>query len=158
MDVYLFFFHALFFFSSRRRHTRCALVTGVQTCALPISGRDERSGEAGCRARTVHSADPHSSPGLRVSRHRHARFDPGADRPRSCAMTKLRLGPIAEEKPVKLTLEISGSLARDLADYARVHAKLPGLASPLTTEKQIPPMIERFISGDREFSKQRRRT
>src|SRR3546814_7971955 len=35
-----------FFFSSRRRHTRCALVTGVQTCALPIwigvSGRDDR--------------------------------------------------------------------------------------------------------------------
>src|SRR3546814_1459976 len=28
-----------FFFSSRRRHTRCALVTGVQTCALPISVR-----------------------------------------------------------------------------------------------------------------------
>src|SRR3546814_13203884 len=27
----------LYFFSSRRRHTRCALVTGVQTCALPIS-------------------------------------------------------------------------------------------------------------------------
>src|SRR3546814_5842253 len=29
-----------FFFSSRRRHTRCALVTGVQTCALPISLKD----------------------------------------------------------------------------------------------------------------------
>src|SRR3546814_2729930 len=29
-----------FFFSSRRRHTRCALVTGVQTCALPISKTD----------------------------------------------------------------------------------------------------------------------
>src|SRR3546814_1531297 len=29
----------LFFFSSRRRHTRCALVTGVHTCALPICGR-----------------------------------------------------------------------------------------------------------------------
>src|SRR3546814_1174599 len=29
-----------FFFSSRRRHTRCALVTGVQTCALPISSMD----------------------------------------------------------------------------------------------------------------------
>ena len=28
-----------FFFSSRRRHTRCADVTGVQTCALPISNR-----------------------------------------------------------------------------------------------------------------------
>src|SRR3546814_1883987 len=30
----------LFVFSSRRRHTRCALVTGVQTCALPISCMD----------------------------------------------------------------------------------------------------------------------
>src|SRR3546814_9687064 len=29
-------FIVMFFFSSRRRHTRCALVTGVQTCALPI--------------------------------------------------------------------------------------------------------------------------
>src|SRR3546814_6730444 len=29
-------FILMFFFSSRRRHTRCALVTGVQTCALPI--------------------------------------------------------------------------------------------------------------------------
>src|SRR3546814_12616177 len=35
-----------FFFSSRRRHTRCALVTGVQTCALPISdGRDRQRRE-----------------------------------------------------------------------------------------------------------------
>src|SRR3546814_8272040 len=33
----LMFLSLLFFFSSRRRHTRCALVTGVQTCALPIS-------------------------------------------------------------------------------------------------------------------------
>src|SRR3546814_3550867 len=30
--------YSFFFFSSRRRHTRCALVTGVQTCALPICG------------------------------------------------------------------------------------------------------------------------
>src|SRR3546814_7982765 len=38
------------FFSSRRRHTRCALVTGVQTCALPIcsdSGRHGRGGYVG---------------------------------------------------------------------------------------------------------------
>src|SRR3546814_7935781 len=32
INLVLFFF----FFASRRRHTRCALVTGVQTCALPI--------------------------------------------------------------------------------------------------------------------------
>src|SRR3546814_8427739 len=31
--------YGFFFFSSRRRHTRCALVTGVQTCALPICYR-----------------------------------------------------------------------------------------------------------------------
>src|SRR3546814_17345145 len=31
-------FWCSFFFSSRRRHTRCALVTGLQTCALPILG------------------------------------------------------------------------------------------------------------------------
>src|SRR3546814_9732008 len=33
---YALYFCHCFFFSSRRRHTRCALVTGVQTCALPI--------------------------------------------------------------------------------------------------------------------------
>src|SRR3546814_4525785 len=32
-----FFFFVFFFFSGRRRHSVCALVTGVQTCALPIS-------------------------------------------------------------------------------------------------------------------------
>src|SRR3546814_6150743 len=35
-----------FFFSSRRRHTRCALVTGVQTCALPISALKDGDLEA----------------------------------------------------------------------------------------------------------------
>src|SRR3546814_1257707 len=34
--VFCLFFFFLFFFSSRIRHTSCALVTGVQTCALPI--------------------------------------------------------------------------------------------------------------------------
>src|SRR3546814_2558041 len=39
MQIHCLFFRSWrrFFFSSRRRHTRCALVTGVQTCALPIS-------------------------------------------------------------------------------------------------------------------------
>src|SRR3546814_10266634 len=35
--IYCWIFVCSFFFSCRRRHTRCALVTGVQTCALPIS-------------------------------------------------------------------------------------------------------------------------
>src|SRR3546814_11127379 len=37
--MYIFSF-LFFFFSIRRRHTRCALVTGVQTCALPICSLD----------------------------------------------------------------------------------------------------------------------
>src|SRR3546814_10402013 len=43
----------IFFFASRRRHTRCALVTGVQTCALPIFGPDQvlpKSGQLGAQA------------------------------------------------------------------------------------------------------------
>src|SRR3546814_4971890 len=35
-DLCICVIQCVFFFSSRRRHTRCALVTGVQTCALPI--------------------------------------------------------------------------------------------------------------------------
>src|SRR3546814_16801701 len=37
VSMYAIAFMDYFFFSSRRRHTSCALVTGVQTCALPIS-------------------------------------------------------------------------------------------------------------------------
>src|SRR3546814_273315 len=45
----------IFFFSSRRRHTRCALVTGVQTCALPIlvNGDDEAFTMYGLLAETI---------------------------------------------------------------------------------------------------------
>src|SRR3546814_2212119 len=44
-----------FFFSSRRRHTSCALVTGVQTCALPISvgGHEMLVGEGAMRDHAV---------------------------------------------------------------------------------------------------------
>src|SRR3546814_5848214 len=50
-----------FFFSSRRRHTRCALVTGVQTCALPIFANgyeDERSLGRRIKAMEAWLADP----------------------------------------------------------------------------------------------------
>src|SRR3546814_6408240 len=53
-----------FFFSSRRRHTRCALVTGVQTCALPILGDvlrrqpyDDRRGYGACQDRDGHEEE-----------------------------------------------------------------------------------------------------
>src|SRR3546814_21024042 len=44
--VGVIFVYCFFFFSSRRRHTRCALVTGVQTCALPIYKRTVKRGPA----------------------------------------------------------------------------------------------------------------
>src|SRR3546814_17287111 len=50
------------FFASRRRHTRCALVTGVQTCALPIFGGD---GEARVHTRMFSEkpvVDPNAPP------------------------------------------------------------------------------------------------
>src|SRR3546814_2780482 len=49
-------FNNFFFFSSRRRHTRCALVTGVQTCALPISGnRHSKAAESAIQQNVVDS-------------------------------------------------------------------------------------------------------
>src|SRR6188474_3696725 len=50
--VYMLFFYGVFFFSSRRRHTRCRYVTGVQTCALPIwQRRGHCRADRRCRAR-----------------------------------------------------------------------------------------------------------
>src|SRR3546814_12636421 len=56
----------VFFVSSRRRHTRCALVTGVQTCALPICiGVAERAAQhLGRRPRTDAGQGPQPTPGL----------------------------------------------------------------------------------------------
>src|SRR3546814_11280049 len=47
-----------FFFSSRRRHTRCALVTGVQTCALPISFQVGTTWQAAHAWQTERGGDP----------------------------------------------------------------------------------------------------
>src|SRR3546814_9006915 len=56
----------LFFFSSRRRHTRCALVTGVQTCALPISHLPDQPGDEDHRDQRCAELNPdrrrHRSP------------------------------------------------------------------------------------------------
>lgn len=69
-------------------------------------------------------------------------------------MRKLRLGPILEDKPVKLTLELSGELVRTLSAYAEAHARATGLAAPLPPERLIPPMLDRFMATDRGFKRQ----
>src|SRR3546814_19263060 len=56
-----------FFFSSRRRHTRCALVTGVQTRALPVVGSCLRILKSKSCAEVALSSDFPGSKGLRAS-------------------------------------------------------------------------------------------
>lgn len=70
-------------------------------------------------------------------------------------VAKLKLGPIVEDKPVKVTVELPGPLHRDLAAYAEVLARKSDqpVADPV---RLIVPMLERFIATDRGFAKARR--
>ncbi|MET3794308.1 DUF2274 domain-containing protein [Aquamicrobium terrae] len=70
-------------------------------------------------------------------------------------MAKLKLGPIVNDKPVKVTLELPASLHRDLSTYASVLGREQGqqIDDPI---KLIVPMLERFIATDRGFAKARR--
>lgn len=70
-------------------------------------------------------------------------------------MSKLRLGAVLEEKPVKLTLELSGPLYARLGEYAKVHARETGLAEPLSPERLVAPMLEHFMATDRAFARLR---
>ncbi|MQW87845.1 DUF2274 domain-containing protein [Sinorhizobium saheli] len=72
-------------------------------------------------------------------------------------MAKLKLGPITDNKPVKVTVELPASLHRDLVDYAQVLGRETGKAG-LDPAKLIAPMIERFMATDRGFAKARRTT
>lgn len=68
-------------------------------------------------------------------------------------MAKLKLGPIADDKPVKITLELPAALHRDLIEYGRLLAEG---GAPVEPTKLIVPMLERFVSTDRGFAKARR--
>lgn len=70
-------------------------------------------------------------------------------------MAKLKIGPIADDKPVKVTLELPAALHRDLTDYGRL---LADGGVPIEPAKLIAPMLERFIATDRGFAKARRAT
>lgn len=70
-------------------------------------------------------------------------------------MAKLKLGPLPDDKPVKVTVELPAPLHRDLVAYSHVLAQETGQAvtDPV---KLIVPMLERFIGTDRGFAKARR--
>ncbi|MFM9852151.1 MAG: DUF2274 domain-containing protein [Sphingomonadaceae bacterium] len=70
-------------------------------------------------------------------------------------MTKLKLTDLADDKPVRLTIELPATIHRDLASYAAI---LGGASSKsaIVPEKLIAPMIARFMATDRAFAKARR--
>lgn len=70
-------------------------------------------------------------------------------------MTKLKLGPLADDRPVKLTVELSAAVHRDLVAYAAALATETG-GEAVTPEKLVAPMLARFMASDRGFSRGRR--
>ena len=72
-------------------------------------------------------------------------------------MTKLRLGAIFEDKPLKITVEIPAQLHRDLTAYAAALSRETGqvISDPA---RLVVPMLERFIATDRGFAKARRKS
>lgn len=70
-------------------------------------------------------------------------------------MTKLKLGALSDDKPVKLTVELPASVHRDLVAYAKVLERQTS-QTVKDPAKLIAPMVERFMATDRGFAKLRR--
>lgn len=68
-------------------------------------------------------------------------------------MTKLKLGPLADEKPVKIAVELPAALHADLALYGALLAEGGDAIEPA---RLIVPMLQRFVATDRGFAKARR--
>lgn len=68
-------------------------------------------------------------------------------------MSKLKLGPLADDKPVRLTFELPAATHRDLIAYAEVLGRETGQA--VEPAKLIAPMLQRFMATDRGFCRAR---
>jgi hypothetical protein len=66
-------------------------------------------------------------------------------------MKALRIASLADDKPVKLTVELSAQVHRDLQAYADIIAKTSG--QPTDPAKLVSPMLARFMASDRAFVK-----
>ena len=71
-------------------------------------------------------------------------------------MTKLKLGPIADERSVKVTVELPACSHRDLIAYGEQLAQESGTAAPGPV-RLIPLMVARFMEADRAFARTRQR-
>ncbi len=69
-------------------------------------------------------------------------------------MTKLKLGPLADDRPVKLTVELPATVHRDLLAYAAALAAETG-GEAVSPEKLVSPMLAKFMTSDRGFSRRR---
>ncbi|MER8407923.1 DUF2274 domain-containing protein [Mesorhizobium sp. M1307] len=69
-------------------------------------------------------------------------------------MTKLKLSAIPDDRPVKITAELSGAVHRDLVAYAELLGRETG--DSRRSGKLIAPMLTRFMATDRAFAKARR--
>ncbi|MBU7588453.1 MAG: DUF2274 domain-containing protein [Sphingopyxis terrae] len=69
-------------------------------------------------------------------------------------MTKLKLGPLADDRPVKLTVELRATVHRDLVAYATALAAETG-GDAIPPEKLVSPMLAKFMASDRGFSRRR---
>lgn len=69
-------------------------------------------------------------------------------------MSKLKLGPIVDDKPVRLTVELPAAVHRDLVAYAEVLAA--DARQAVEPAKLVAPMLARFMATDRAFAKARR--
>ena len=70
-------------------------------------------------------------------------------------MTKLKLGPLEDDKPIKVTLDLPAATHRDLVAYAEALSKQTG-GPPQDPLRLIPPMLDRFMASDRAFNTSRR--
>ncbi|WP_380878919.1 hypothetical protein ACFB49_19320 [Sphingomonas sp. DBB INV C78] len=69
-------------------------------------------------------------------------------------MTKLKLGPLADDRPVKLAAEVPAAVHRDLVAYAAALAAETG-GDAIAPEKLVAPMLAKFMASDRGFSRRR---
>ena len=70
-------------------------------------------------------------------------------------MAKLKLGPIEDDKAVKLAVELPAALHRDLIAYGEALGRETGKVA-VEPAKLVAPMLTRFIAADRAFAKARR--
>lgn len=70
-------------------------------------------------------------------------------------MSKLKLGTILDDKPVKIAVELPAAVHRNLLAYAEAIARESGQPAP-DPAKLIAPMIQKFMATDKGFSKVKR--